>query len=120
MVTDPHFNTLLVHEVVGHPSELDRALKYETAYAGRSWFLKNLQENQIGEQIASPMVSTYSDPLMEGYGSFNYDHEGTPARRAYIIRTVCWKSSLTTAKPRPSWVPSPTARPRLPKPIWCR
>ena len=86
VVTDPHFNTLLVHEVVGHPSELDRALKYETAYAGRSWFLKNLQENQIGEQIASPMVSTYSDPLMEGYGSFNYDHEGTPARRAYIIR----------------------------------
>ena len=26
VVTDPHFNTLLVHEVVGHPSELDRAL----------------------------------------------------------------------------------------------
>ena len=23
---------------------------------------------------------------MEGYGSFKYDHEGTPARRAYIIR----------------------------------
>ena len=86
VVTDPHFNTLLVHEVVGHPSELDRALKYETAYAGRSWFLKNLQDNQIGEQIASPMVSTFSDPLLEGYGSFKYDHEGTPARRAYIIR----------------------------------
>ena len=23
---------------------------------------------------------------MEGYGSFRYDHEGTPARRAYILR----------------------------------
>ena len=86
LVTDPHFNTLLVHEVVGHPSELDRALKYETAYAGRSWFLKNLTENQLGEQIASPVVTAFSDPLMEGYGSFKYDHEGTPARRAYIIR----------------------------------
>ena len=86
VVTDPHFNTLLVHEVVGHPAELDRALKYETAYTGRSWFLKNLRENQIGEQIASPLVSAYSDPLMEGYGSFQYDHEGTPPRRAYIIR----------------------------------
>jgi TldD protein len=86
VVTDPHFNTLLVHEVVGHPSELDRALKYETAYAGRSWFLKNLRENQLGRQIASPLVSAFSDPLMEGYGSFKYDHEGTPARRAYIIR----------------------------------
>lgn len=86
IVTDPHFNTLLVHEVVGHPAELDRALKYETAYAGRSWFLKNLQENQLGRPIASPLVNAFSDPLMEGYGSFRYDHEGTPARRAYIIR----------------------------------
>ena len=86
IVTNPHFNTLLVHEVVGHPSELDRALKYETAYAGRSWFLKNLQENQVGQQIASPLVTAFSDPLMEGYGSFKYDHDGTPARRAHIIR----------------------------------
>ena len=86
VVTDPHFNTLLVHEVVGHPSELDRALKLETAYAGRSWFVKNLQENQVGQQIASPLVNAFSDPLLEGYGSFKYDHEGTPARRAYIIR----------------------------------
>ncbi len=86
VVTDPHFNTLLVHEVVGHPAELDRALKYETAYAGRSWFLKNLRENQIGQQIASPLVTAFSDPLLEGYGSFKYDHEGTPGRRAYVIR----------------------------------
>ena len=86
VVTDPHFNTLLVHEVVGHPSELDRALKYETAYAGRSWFLKNLRENQIGRPIASPLVTAFSDPLLEGYGSFKYDHEGTPARRQYILR----------------------------------
>ena len=86
VVTDPHFNTLLVHEVVGHPSELDRALKYETAYAGRSWFLKSLRDNQLGKQIASPLVTAYSDPLMDGYGSFRYDHEGTPGRRAYIIR----------------------------------
>ena len=86
VVTNPHFNTLLVHEVVGHPSELDRALKYETGYAGRSWFLKDLNDHQVGQQIASPMVNAYSDPLMEGYGSFRYDHEGTPARRAWILR----------------------------------
>lgn len=86
VVTDPHFNTLLVHEVIGHPAELDRALKYETAYAGRSWFLKNLTENQLGRPIASPLVTAYSDPLIEGYGSFRYDHEGTPARRAHILR----------------------------------
>ena len=35
---------------------------------GRSWFLKSLRENQIGRQIASPLVSAFSDPLLEGYG----------------------------------------------------
>ena len=86
VVTDPHFNTLLVHEVVGHPSEADRALKYETSYAGRSWFYKDTDDNQIGRQIASPLVTAFSDPTMEGFGSFKYDHDGTPARRAYQIR----------------------------------
>ena len=86
VVTDPHFNTLLVHEVVGHPSELDRGLKYETSYAGRSWFLKDMADNQMGQQIASPLVNAYSDPTIEGFGSFKYDHDGTPARRAYHIR----------------------------------
>jgi len=86
VVTDPHFNTLLVHEVVGHPSELDRALKYETSYAGRSWFLKDVRDNQIGRQIASPLVNAFSDPTIEGFGSFKYDHDGAPARRAYHIR----------------------------------
>src|SRR5205807_1370322 len=37
VVTDPHYNTLVSHEIVGHPAELDRALKMETAYGGRSW-----------------------------------------------------------------------------------
>ena len=94
VVTDPHFNTLLVHEVVGHPSELDRALKYETSYAGRSWFFRDLKDNQIGKQIASPLVNAYSDPTIEGFGSFKYDHDGTPARRAYLIRNGIFEEFL--------------------------
>src|SRR5262249_58031584 len=42
VVTDPHYNTLVSHEIVGHPVELDRGLKMETAYAGRSWLLRGL------------------------------------------------------------------------------
>ncbi|MBV8520913.1 MAG: hypothetical protein JOY71_02065, partial [Acetobacteraceae bacterium] len=34
VVTDPHFNALVAHEIVGHPCEADRALKMEAAYAG--------------------------------------------------------------------------------------
>src|SRR5437764_9576837 len=85
VVTDPHYNTLLSHEIVGHPVELDRALKMETAYAGRSWLLGGLDDNQVGRRIASPLVSAYSDPALPGYGHYVYDHEGTPARRVTPI-----------------------------------
>jgi TldD protein len=89
VVTDPHYNTLVSHEIVGHPVELDRALKMETAYAGRSWLLAGLDDHQLGRQIASPLVSAYSDPALPGYGHYVYDHEGTPARRvSHIERGV--------------------------------
>jgi TldD protein len=85
VVTDPHYNTLVSHEIIGHPVELDRALKMETAYAGRSWLLRGLDEHQVGKQIASPLVTAYSDPALPGYGHYAYDHEGTPARRVVHI-----------------------------------
>lgn len=85
VVTDPHYNTLLSHEIVGHPVELDRALKMETAYAGRSWLLAGLGQHQVGQQVASPLVTAYSDPALPGYGHYEYDHEGTPARRVVHI-----------------------------------
>jgi TldD protein len=85
VVTDPHYNTLKVHEIVGHPTELDRALKMEASYAGRSWLLRNLQDTQAGKTIASPLVSAFSDPSLPGYGHYKYDHEGTPARKVVHI-----------------------------------
>ena len=85
VVTDPHYNTLVSHEIIGHPVELDRALKMETAYAGRSWLLRGLGEHQVGRQVASPLVTAYSDPSLPGYGHYTYDHEGTPARRVVHI-----------------------------------
>src|SRR5262245_36504804 len=85
IVTDPHYNTLLSHEIIGHPVELDRALKLETAYAGRSWLLRGLADHQVGQRVASPLVSAYSDPALPGYGHYAYDHEGTPGRRVAHI-----------------------------------
>jgi TldD protein len=85
VVTDPHYNTLVSHEIVGHPAELDRALKMETAYAGRSWLLRSLDEHEVGRRVASPLVTAFSDPALPGYGHYRYDHEGTPARRVVHI-----------------------------------
>jgi TldD protein len=85
VVTDPHYNTLLSHEIIGHPVELDRGLKMETAYAGRSWLLRGLDDTQLGKRIASPLVTAFSDPSLPGYGHYAFDHEGTPARRVVHI-----------------------------------
>lgn len=96
VVTNPHFNALLVHEIIGHPTEADRALKLETAYAGRSWLLRNLQDNELGKQIASPLVTAYSDPGMDGYGHYKYDAEGTPAKRVNLIENGIFKSFMNS------------------------
>jgi TldD protein len=85
VVTDPHYNALLCHEVVGHPTELDRALKFETGYAGRSWLLRDVNDNQLGKRIGSDLVTAFSDPTIDGFGHYMYDDEGTPARRVYHI-----------------------------------
>jgi TldD protein len=100
VVTDPHFNALLAHEIVGHPSEADRALKMEAAYAGRSWLLRSPGVNEIGRRIGSPVLSACSDPALPGYGHYRYDHEGTPGRRVmHIDRGVFggFLNSRTTA-----------------------
>ena len=96
VVTDPHYNTLVSHEIIGHPVELDRALKMETGYAGRSWLLRNPDEHQIGKQIASPLVTAYSDPLLPGYGHYKYDHEGAPAKRVVHIHRGIFKGFMNS------------------------
>src|SRR5205085_9498157 len=96
VVTDPHYNTLVSHEIIGHPVELDRALKMETAYAGRSWLLRGLDEHQVGKQVASPLVTAYSDPALPGYGHYAYDHEGTPARRVVHIERGSFKGFMNS------------------------
>ncbi|MCF6155529.1 MAG: TldD/PmbA family protein [Candidatus Brocadia sp.] len=94
VVTNPHFNALLVHEIVGHPTEADRALKLETAYAGRSWLFRDFHDNELGKQIASPLLSAYSDPSINGYGHYKYDAEGTPAKRVNLIENGVLKEFM--------------------------
>ena len=96
VVTDPHFNALVAHEIVGHPSEADRALKMEAAYAGRSWLLRSLQQNEIGRPIGSPLLWACSDPGLNGYGHYRYDHEGTAGRRIVHIEGGVFRGFLNS------------------------
>jgi TldD protein len=96
VVLDPHFTALLAHEIIGHPTELDRALKMETGYAGRSWLLRSLDDTQVGKQIASSLVTAFSDPALPGFGHYRYDHEGVPARRVLHIDRGIFRGFLNS------------------------
>lgn len=96
VVTDPDFNALLCHEVIGHPTELDRALKMETAYAGRSWFFRSFEDNELGRQVASPLVTCFSDPGLPGFGHYRYDDEGTPGRRVVLIENGIFRGFMNS------------------------
>jgi TldD protein len=75
VVMDPSVAGLFLHEAFGHSAEADSVLQ------GRS-FLAGL----IGEATASDLVTVYSDPTMPGVpGSYPYDSEAVPARKASLI-----------------------------------
>ncbi len=85
VVTTPEYDQLLVHEIVGHPTEADRVLGGESAWAGRAWW-----SDKVGDAVGSELVNVVSDarPVQRhagGYGTFHYDHEGVPSARVHHI-----------------------------------
>ncbi len=96
VVTDPHYNALLVHEIIGHPVEADRALKMETAYAGRSWLFGGFDKNQVGKKVASDLVTAYSDTSLPGYGNYKYDSEGVKGKKVVHIDKGIFRGFLNS------------------------
>jgi TldD protein len=83
LVLDSQQMVLQVHESVGHPTELDRVLRMEEAYAGNS-FLR--PEDRGSLRYGSDKVTITADAtLAGGLGSFGYDDEGVPAQRVPLI-----------------------------------
>ncbi len=81
VVTHPEFNSLKVHEIVGHPVEGDRILGGESAWAGRAWW-KDLSGQQVGSELIHAVSdATPNDRHAGFYGTFFYDDEGVPAQR---------------------------------------
>jgi TldD protein len=83
LILDSGQMELQIHESIGHPTELDRVLGMEEAYAGGSWLHK---EDRGKVTYASPKVSIVADATLPGgLGSFGWDDEGVAAQRFPII-----------------------------------
>ena len=84
VIIDASMIALQVHESIGHPTELDRILGDEAAFAGTSWVgIEGLDKVRYG----SEHVNVTADAKISGsLGSFGYDDEGVPAQRDYLVR----------------------------------
>jgi TldD protein len=90
VILDNDYAALLVHEIVGHPSEADRVLGREAAWAGTTWWA-----GKIGEKIGSDHLTASDDPTINGtLGYYLYDDEGVKAERKVLIEKGVLKGHM--------------------------
>jgi TldD protein len=98
LIIDGSQVALQVHESVGHPTELDRILGTEAAYAGTSF----LTPGDLGRLVyGSPLVTIVSDGTTPGgLGTVGWDDEGVSPSPTDLIRNgllVGFQTSRETA-----------------------
>ena len=74
LVLDPTQLFLTIHESVGHPTELDRALGWEANFAGTTF----CTPDKLGKlQYGSPLMNIVADRFQEGgLSTIGYDDDG--------------------------------------------
>ena len=84
LLLNPDQMYLQIHESIGHPLEMDRILGDERNYAGTSFVTLDM----IGTyQYGSKLLNITFDPGRSGeLAGYEFDDDGTPAVREFIIR----------------------------------
>jgi TldD protein len=98
LVLHPSHLWLTIHESVGHPTELDRALWWEANYAGTSF----LTPEKTGKlQFGSKIVNFVADRTQAaGLATVGYDDEGVPGQRWHLVKDgvfVDWQTTRDLA-----------------------
>ncbi|MGH9923609.1 MAG: TldD/PmbA family protein, partial [Nitrososphaerales archaeon] len=82
VVMNPDFVALLAHEILGHPSEADRVLGYEMAWAGGAWWA-----GKLGQKVGSDAMTVSDNPtIAHSLGHYKYDDEGVYAKEKVLIK----------------------------------
>lgn len=99
LVLDPDHLALTMHESVGHPTELDRILGWESNFAGRSF----IRPDDVGTlRYGSELVNfTVDNALPGGVGSWFYDDDGVAMQKFPIIREGVLVGLSTTRETAP-------------------
>jgi TldD protein len=96
LVLHPSHLWLTIHESIGHPTELDRALGYEANYAGTSFVAP--PEKMLGKLRYGPeFMNIQGDRSQEGgCATIGYDDEGVKPESFLIIKNGMFNDYQTT------------------------
>ncbi len=103
LILDPTNLWLTIHESIGHPTELDRAMGYEANYAGTSFVAP--PEKQIGKlKYGTAIMNIQGDRTQEGsLARVGWDDEGVAADKWLIIDKGMFKDYQTTRE-QAAWI----------------
>ena len=103
LVLHPSNLWLTIHESIGHPTELDRALGYEANYAGTSFLAP--PEAVLNKTRLGPEFMTFIGNRTEegGCATIGWDDEGVPAESWPIIRNGMFVDYQTTRE-QAGWI----------------
>ena len=94
LLIDQPFLALLVHESCGHPTESDRVLEHEVAFAGTT-FMWPLDRGIL--RYGSPFVNLTADATVPGgMGTFGWDDDGVPATRTPLVERGIFSGYLSS------------------------
>jgi TldD protein len=103
LILDPTNLWLTIHESIGHPTELDRAMGYEANYAGTSFVAP--PEKQIAKlKYGTEIMNIQGDRTQEGsLARVAWDDEGVAADKWLIIQKGIFKDYQTTRE-QAAWI----------------
>jgi TldD protein len=96
LVLHPSHLWLTIHESIGHPTELDRALGYEANYAGTSFIAP--PDKMLGKLKYGPeFMNVQGDRSQEGAcATIGYDDEGVKPENFLIVKNGVFNDYQTT------------------------
>jgi len=95
----PDHTRLVIHETIGHATELDRVLGWEADYAGTSFATPDKRGTY---QYGSPLFNVTADRTQPGgLASVAFDDEGVPAQSWKIVRDGILVDYATTRDTAP-------------------
>ncbi len=103
LIIQPNNLWLTIHESIGHPTELDRAMGYEANFAGTSFI--SPPEKMIGQLKYGPEFMNIRGDRKQQYSVAlcAWDDEGVPADDWLIVENGIFREYQTTREQAP-WV----------------